>query len=89
MRSCTNGLHSRLVDTGGSLRESSPFRSLVARDRTREGQLFSFPVPRARVFFRASYHDIPQIVGFHAGCREDPTLDSQPVGLGPRSAPTP
>ena len=31
----------------------------------------------------------PQIVGFHAGCREDPTLDSQPVGLGPSPAPTP
>ena len=85
MRSCTNGLHSRLVDTGGSLRARSPFRSLVTRERTREG----LSPPHARVSFRATYHDIPQIVGFHAGCGEDPTLDSQPVGLGPSPALTP
>ena len=53
--------------------------------------LYFVPLSRenARVSFLASHHDIPQIVGFNAGCREDPTLDSQPVGLGPSPAPTP
>ena len=61
----------------------------LSRENARgRGSSFLSP-PRGRVSFRATYHDIPQIVGFHAGCREDPTLDSKPVGLGPSPAPTP
>ena len=64
---------------------SGQFRLLVTRERAREG----LSPPRAPISFRASYHDIYQIVDFRTGCREDPTLDSQPVGLGPSPAPTP